>query len=560
VSWISEIKLELHRQLGQAVEGLKASGQLEFSQLPSYIIEVPREKSHGDFASNIAMLLAKEAKMPPRKIAEMIVAAFDKDNRFVDTLEIAGPGFINFRLEPAWLAKGLAALLAEGPAYGNSDTGKGQKIQVEFVSANPTGELHMGNARGAAIGDTLASLLDAAGYQVEREFYVNDAGNQIEKFGLSLEARYLKLLGEEVEFPEDGYHGDDIIRTMEALIGEVGDKYKDTDSQLRRELLTRYALEKKITDIRETLEAFGVHYDVWFSEQTLHDSGAVAQVVEDLNEKGYLFEEEGALWFKSSLFGMEKDEVLVRSNGIPTYYAADIAYHKNKFERGFQEVVNIWGADHHGHVARLKGGIEALGYDPDRLQVILMQLVRLFQNGEIMRMSKRAGTYVTLQELMEEVGVDAARFFFVMRSADSQMDFDLDLAKSQTADNPVFYVQYAHARICSILQQGQENGITLDNMGQADLSLLQEESEKDLIRKMLDLPEEIAYAALHREPHRIAVYVLDLAGLFHTFYTNCRVLGVDASLMAARLRLCEATASCIAKCLKLLGVTAPTHM
>ncbi len=560
MSCIGEIKKVLHQALGQAVEKLKAQGELNYESLPPYIIEVPRDKSHGDFASNLAMLLTKQAKMPPRQIADRIVAAFDKTGTPVMALEIAGPGFLNFRLSPNWLTEGLADLLAQGESFGNSTVGNGKKVQVEFVSANPTGELHMGNARGAAIGDTLASLLAAAGFQVEREFYVNDAGNQIEKFGISLEARYLELLGQEVVFPEDGYHGEDIRRTMQEFIAEQGDRYLTVAPEERRQIFVDYALAKKIADIKEALASFGVHYDVWFSEKTLHESGAVKAVVDELQEKGAIFEQDGALWFRSSQYGTEKDEVLVRANGIPTYYAADIAYHQNKFERGFDEVINIWGADHHGHVARLKGAMQALGYEPSRLEVILMQLVRLFQGGEIVRMSKRAGTYVTLQELIEDVGVDAARFFFVMRSADSQMDFDMDLAKSQTADNPVFYVQYAHARIYSILQQGQEQGISLENLGQADLSLLTEASEKDLIRKMLDLPEEVAYAAVHREPHRIAIYVQDLAGLFHAFYTNCRVLGVEEPLMAARLRLCQATALCIAKCLKLLGVSAPRHM
>lgn len=560
MSCIGEIKKVLHQALGQAVEKLKAQGELNYESLPPYIIEVPRDKSHGDFASNLAMLLTKQAKIPPRQIAERIVAAFDKTGTPVMALEIAGPGFLNFRLSPNWLTEGLADLLAQGESFGNSTVGNGKKVQVEFVSANPTGELHMGNARGAAIGDTLASLLAAAGFQVEREFYVNDAGNQIEKFGISLEARYLELLGQEVVFPEDGYHGEDIRRTMQEFIAEQGDRYLTVAPEERRQIFVDYALAKKIADIKEALASFGVHYDVWFSEKTLHESGAVKAVVDELQEKGAIFEQDGALWFRSSQYGTEKDEVLVRANGIPTYYAADIAYHQNKFERGFDEVINIWGADHHGHVARLKGAMQALGYEPSRLEVILMQLVRLFQGGEIVRMSKRAGTYVTLQELIEDVGVDAARFFFVMRSADSQMDFDMDLAKSQTADNPVFYVQYAHARIYSILQQGQEQGISLENLGQADLSLLTEASEKDLIRKMLDLPEEVAYAAVHREPHRIAIYVQDLAGLFHAFYTNCRVLGVEEPLMAARLRLCQATALCIAKCLKLLGVSAPRHM
>ncbi len=416
----------------------------------------------------------------------------------------------------------------------------------------------MGNARGAAIGDSLASVMQAAGYQVEREFYINDAGNQIEKFGLSLEARYLELLGQTVDFPEDGYHGEDIRRTMAEFISEQGDRYQDVPSDQRRPVLVEYALAKKIAACKETLKNFGVEYDVWFSEQSLHQAGAVQGVVDTLAQKGYIVEKDGAKWFTAGQFGAEKDEVLIRANGVPTYYAADIAYHKNKFDRGFQHVINIWGADHHGHVARLKGAMDALGYDGSRLEVILMQLVRLFQDGEILRMSKRSGTYVTLQELIDDVGKDAARFFFILRSADSQMDFDLDLAKSQSADNPVFYVQYAHARICSILRQGEAEGVT--PTPEADFALLTAESEQDLLKKILELPEEIAYAATQREPHRVAVYVMELAGLFHTFYANCRVLGVERPLMAARLGLAKAAVDTIRKCLTLLGVSAPERM
>ena len=488
MSWIKEIKENLYEKLKQAAILAKNDAEISFDILPDFVIEVPRERSHGDFAGNLAMLLAKQAHMNPRKIGEILINHLDLSDTLAEKAEVAGAGFINFTMSAGWLNPGLTAILLEGEHYGDSNAGKGKKVQVEFVSANPTGELHMGNARGAAIGDSLASVMQAAGYEVEREFYVNDAGNQIEKFGLSLEARYLQELGENVPFPEDGYHGEDVQRTMHAFIKEFGDKYLNTASDLRREVFTRYALDKKITAIKAGLERFGVNYDVWFSEQSLHDSGAVSEVVEELADKGYIEEKEGALWFKADSFGAEKAEVLVRANGIPTYYAADIAYHKNKFERGFEQVINIWGADHHGHVARLKAGVDALGYDSKNLDVILMQLVRLFQGGEIMRMSKRAGTYVTLEELMDEVGVDAARFFFAMRSADSQMDFDLDLAKSESSDNPVYYVQYAHARICSILAQAEEQGIKLPNLKEIKFDLLKEESEDILIRKLLDLP------------------------------------------------------------------------
>ncbi|MCL2677600.1 MAG: arginine--tRNA ligase, partial [Clostridiales bacterium] len=427
------------------------------------------------------------------------------------------------------------------------------------VSANPTGELHMGNARGAALGDTLASLLALAGYEVQREFYINDAGNQIERFASSLEARYLQILGQDVGFPEDGYHGEDITRTMQGLYEEAGDKYADMEPSLRREFLTTYALDKKIGGIRETLAAFGVRYDVWFSEQSLHDSGAIVKTLEKLNQAGWLYEKEGATWLACTRFGEEKDEVLIRANGIPTYFAADIAYHDNKFQRGFGKVINIWGADHHGHVARMKGAMQCLGYDKERLEVILMQLVRLMSGGEILRMSKRTGTYVTLAELMEEVGTDAARFFFVMRSADSQMDFDMDLARKQSADNPVFYVQYAHARICSILAAAQKEGL-FPLPETADFALLRHESELALIRKLADFPDEIVYAGKHREPHRIAVYLTELATAFHNFYTNCRVLDEDKLLSLARLLLVKSVAGVLAAGLGAMGVSAPQKM
>lgn len=560
MSWVKKTKENIHDMLTAAAWAAKEKGELNLESIQDFVVEIPRDKTHGDFAANIAMLLAKQAHKAPRMIAQNIIDNLQTEDTYVAAVEIAGAGFINFRLAENWLADGLADAVKQGEKYGNSDYGAGKKVQVEFVSANPTGELHMGNARGAAIGDSLASLLAAAGYDVEREFYVNDAGNQIEKFGCSLEARYLQQLGVDVEFPEDGYHGDDITKTMQEFIAEVGDKYLNVAVEERRADMVKYALEKKIADIRSGLARFGVEYDVWFSEQTLHDSGAVLAVVDELAEKGYIEEKEGAKWFHAEKFGAEKPEVLVRANGIPTYYAADIAYHKNKFDRGFEKVINIWGADHHGHVARLKGAVDAIGYDPEKLDIILMQLVRLFQGGEIVRMSKRSGKYVTLQELMDDVGVDASRFFFVMRSADSQMDFDLDLAKSESSENPVYYVQYAHARICSILRQASEQGITLPDVAAVDFSLLKDETEIDLIKKILDLPEEIVYSAVHQEPHRIAAFAMDMAGLFHSFYGRCRVLGVEADIQAARLHLCKAAAGCIAKSLQLIGVSAPDHM
>ena len=560
MSLYENIKTQVTNQLVEAAHSAQAAGKLEFEELPNFVLEEPRERQHGDLATNLAMVLAKQAKRSPREIAATLINHLDTTGTWIESSEIAGAGFINFRLNPSWLTNVIDTVIKAGELYGQVDIGKGQKIQVEFVSANPTGLLHMGNARGAALGDSLASLLSTAGYEVSREFYINDTGNQIHNFGLSLEARYLQQLGQEAPFPEGGYHGEDLIETVKGLIAKVGDKYLSVESGLRREFLVRYALDEKMRDIRETLQDFGVEYDVWFNEQSLHDSGAVRSTMEELEKKGYIYEKEGALWLKSTLLGDEKDEVVVRSNGTPTYFAADIAYHRNKFERGFNRVINIWGADHHGHVARLKGAMSALGYDADNLQIILMQLVRLIQNGEVVKMSKRSGQYITLRELMDEVGKDAARFFFNLRDPDSTVDFDMDLAKAQSSDNPVYYVQYAHARMCSILRQAEELGDAGISPLAEDLKRLDSSEERDLLKKMADLPSEIIVAARLMEPHRLARYVLDLAGLFHTFYNSQRVLVDDDGLRRARLSLVTAVKQIISNVLGILGVSAPEKM
>ncbi|MFZ7104787.1 MAG: arginine--tRNA ligase [Peptococcaceae bacterium] len=558
MSIIEKVKSNIRSQLIASLEANKNEGKIAYTGLPNFIIEVPREKNHGDFAANIAMLLAKEAKMNPRQIAQLIVENFNKETTWVEKIDIAGPGFINFYLSTDWMYQVLPIVEEEDHKYGSSNVGAGLKVQVEFVSANPTGLLHMGNARGAALGDTLANLLSAAGYDVTKEFYINDAGNQIENFGKSLEARYYQELGHDFPFPEEGYHGQDIIDTVKKIIGEVGEEYLDLDQDERRKKLIDTALAEKISAIRKALLEFGVEYDIWFSETELHKSGAIAEVIKLLQEKDLIYEQEGALWFRSSKFGSDdKDEVVVRSNGTPTYFAADIAYHKNKFDRGFDWVINIWGADHHGHVARMKGAVEAVGYNPDHLTVMLMQLVRLFRGGEIVRMSKRTGKYITLSELVEEVGKDAARYFFVMRSPDSHLDFDMDLAKQESSENPVYYVQYAHARICSILKAV---GTDLPQGKNINLELLKEPAELELIRKIADLPDEIAQGAKALEPHRIARYGHDLAGNFHTFYNNCRVLSEDKELQNARLVLVNATRITLRNVLMLLGVTAPERM
>ncbi|NPV28770.1 MAG: arginine--tRNA ligase [Firmicutes bacterium] len=555
---LERIRSEIYQGLVRAARGAREQGEIAWESLPSFALEVPRERAHGDFATNLALLLARELGRPPRAVAQALLQFFPAGEvAYLSRTEVAGPGFINFFLDPSWLYEVLVEVEAQDERYGCSDLGQGEKVQVEFVSANPTGLLHMGNARGAALGDTLANILTAAGYDVTREFYINDAGNQIETFGLSLEARYLQLLGYDVPFPEDGYPGEDLIESMKGLIAQVGDRYVGIDPDLRRERLIKYALKEKLAQMERDLADFGVVYDVWFSEQSLHDSGAVEEVLRELQAKGYLYEEEGALWFRSTLFGEEKDEVLVRSNGTPTYFAADIAYHQNKFRRGFSRVINIWGADHHGHVSRLKGALRALGLDPDRLEVIIMQLVRLFRGGELVRMSKRTGEYITLRELMEEVGRDAARYFFVMRSADSHLDFDLDLAREQSSENPVYYIQYAHARICSILRQSDAPPPRAE---EAVLEVLRDPAELALIRKIAELPGEILFAATHLEPHRLAHYAYELATLFHGFYTTCRVLTEDPVLRAARLVLVNASRIALRNTLKLLGVSAPERM
>jgi len=525
-------------------------------------LEIPKEKAHGDFACNLAMLLAKELRMPPRKIADAIEAHIEKDS-LIEKTEVAGAGFINFYLSEAWLYPVMQHIEEMGTDYGKIDFGKGKKVMVEFVSANPTGPMHMGNARGGALGDCLASVLEYAGFEVTREFYINDAGNQIEKFGKSLEARYIQLLkGEDaVEFPEDGYHGEDITEHMRKFIELEGDKYLEADAQTRKNALVAYALEKNIAYLKEDLEKYRIFYDVWFRESTLHESGAVKEVVEKLTENGYTYDKEGALWLNCVKMGLEKDEVLVRNNGIPTYFAADIAYHVNKLkDREFDLAIDVWGADHHGHVARMKGAMAALGINPDRFEVVLMQLVRLVRGGETVRMSKRTGKAITLSDLLDDCSIDVARFFFNMRMAGSHLDFDLELAVKEDSDNPVYYVQYAHARICSILKLLAEEGIKVKKYGEIKVELLKEEAEITLLKKLAELPEEIKAAAITREPARMTRYVIELATDFHSFYNSCRVKGCEEELTFARLKLIESVKIVIEGVLAMLKIDAPEKM
>lgn len=557
---IEEIKSALRSMIISALNQARAEQALVFDSIPDFVIEVPREKGHGDFACNAAMLMAKSARRAPREIAQIIVDHLDRQAlSHLDQVAVAGAGFINMYLRSDWLYKIPALVMRMKEAYGSAPR-NGKRVQVEFVSANPTGNLHMGNARGGAIGDTLANVLHYAGYDVEREFYINDAGNQIEIFAESLEARYLQLSGQNVTFPENGYAGQDVVDTVKSIRAREGDSLLQVDSRERQQRLVAMALEEKLAYIRHTLESFGISYDLWYSEKTLHESGQVKAVIEELRQKGYIYEKDGAQWFRTTLLGDEKDEVVIRANGLPTYFAADIAYHKDKFERGFDWVIDVWGADHHGHVARMKGAMAALGYDPAQLDVILMQLVRLYRGGQIVRMSKRTGTTVSLDELIEEVGRDAARFSFVMRNPDSHLDFDMELAKQQSLENPVYYVQYAHARICSIFRQAGAAGVKWDQGETPDIAVLNQAEEIAILRKIAEFPMEVEVAAKTLAPHRIARYSLDLAALFHSYYNHYRVLQENAALQTARLNLMKAIQIVIANALSIIGVTAPEHM
>lgn len=526
--------------------------------IPEIVIEVPKDEGFGDFSSNIAMQLPRLTKQPPKVIGETIIRNMDKENPYIEKIEMAGPGFINFYLRTSWLYEVLEEIWETRENYGKLEIGKGKRVNVEFISANPTGPMHMGNARGGAIGDSISSILHWAGYTVTREFYINDAGNQIEKFGQSLESRYLQLLGQDVAFPEDGYHGSDITEHMKNFIEDNGSKYLNTESEDRKKVFVEYALKLNLAKIKDDLNGYGIKYDVWFSESTLHCNNRVLKIIEELKEKGYAYEKEGAIWFKATDFGCEKDDVLIRNNGIPTYFAADIAYHANKLiTREFDWAINVWGADHHGHVARLKGAMEALGLDPSRLTVIIMQLVRLTRKGEIERMSKRTGKMVTLSDLIDEVGKDAARFFFNLRSPESHLDFDLSLAVEQSNENPVFYVQYAYARICSILRQLDDVEVSFSNVS---LPLLKEKEELILMRKLADFPLEISSAIEKLDPSKITKYAMELSSQFHTFYNACRVKGENMELMKSRILLIQCTKQVIKNVLDILGIEAPERM
>ncbi len=569
---------QLRTAIGAAIREAIAAGELPAGDLPEYTVEVPGDRSHGDLATNVAMVSARAFRRAPRQIADALVAHLVLDGTYFDKVEVAGPGFINLFLSPAYYGDVVSDVLTQGENYGRSTYGNGGRMMVEYVSANPTGPMHMGNARGGALGDCLASVLDAAGYEVWREFYINDAGNQIEKFGLSLEVRYLQLLqGEDsVEMPEDAYHGDDIKTHAAGFAAIHGDAYVAADSATRRQALIDYALPLNIEKMKADMAKYRIVYDRWFTESTLHQNGELQEIIDILTEKGLTYEKDGALWYKAGQYGEKyqpkkhlnrdgeeegiKDEVLVRANGNPTYFAADIAYHRNKFLRGYDVLIDVWGADHHGHVARMKGAMDAVGLDGSKLNVVLMQLVRLVRDGEIVRMSKRSGKAIQLSDLLDEVPVDAARFFFNQREANTQMEFDLGLAIEQSSSNPVYYVQYAHARICSILRKLENDGVVLDTATAEQLALLVQPEERELIRHLSCLESTIIDGARSLDPSGITRYALDLAGLFHKFYNACHVSGVEKDLMLARVALCKATRITLHNALTIMKIDAPDSM
>lgn len=573
----SDAVLQLQNVIINAINTAIEKGQLPQAEIPQFIIETPADRKNGDLATNAAMAGAKAFRMPPFKIAQAITENIDLNDTLFAKFETAGPGFINFFLSPVYYAKVLKEIENKGKDYGKTSFGNGKKIMVEFVSANPTGPMHMGNARGGALGDCLAAVLDKAGYSVWREFYVNDAGNQIEKFACSLEARYLQIYKDDIAFPEDGYQGADITDLAQSYADENGDKLLNIESEQRKQALVDYALPKNISKMQADMAKYRINYDKWFFESELHNSNQVTQVIELLTQKGLTYESDGAIWYKNKevltnklleqgktqqyIDNLElKDDVLIRQNGNPTYFAADIAYHKNKFDRGFDTCIDVWGADHHGHVMRMKGAMDAIGYDGSKLNVVLMQLVKLVRNGELVKMSKRTGKAIQLCDLLDEVPVDSARFLFNTREANSQMDFDLDLAVTQDNQNPVYYVQYAHARICSIIKALSKDGITPRTCTEQELTLLNTDEELELINHLAAYTNEIIMAAKDYDPTKITRYVTQLATLFHKFYNACRVKGEDDALMQARLNLCIAVKTVINNVLTMFNISCPEQM
>ena len=553
---LSLIEEQLRKIITDAVNSAMENGKLPKGDIPEFAVEIPKTAEHGDLSANIAMVGARAFRMAPPKIAAAITEEISLENSYFSKCEIAGPGFMNFFLGKEFAAMTVKAVLDNKENYGRTDYGKNKRVLVEFVSANPTGPMHIGNARGGALGDCLAASLDWAGYDVNREFYVNDAGNQIEKFKTSLEVRYLQIFDPSIEMPEDAYLGQDIIDHAKNFEAIHGDKYVNADREERRQALCDFALPKNIAKLKTDLEKYRINYDKWFHESSLHNDGSVKEIIEKMKASGYTYEKDGALWFKATELGDEKDRVLVRDNGIPTYFVPDIAYHYNKLvTRGYDKAIDILGADHHGYIARMKAALTALGIDSDRLDIIIMQMVRLIKDGETYKLSKRSGKAITLETLLEEVPIDAARLFFNLREPNSHLEFDLDLAISENSQNPVYYVQYAHARICSILKVMEDTDIA-----DADLTVLTEPSEKALIFKLAGMPSQIISAAKEYDPSVITRYLIDLATLFHRFYTECRVKDAPDDIRKARVALLYATKQAICNGCVILGITAPEYM
>lgn len=557
---IEQAKKEVREIILGAVGAAVAAQKLPAEPMPDFTIEIPNDSAHGDFSCNAALVSAKAFHSNPRAIAQTIADSAVLAGTVFDKIEVAGPGFINFFVSPRWFGETVSAVLENGADYGKVNVGKGKRVLVEFVSANPTGPMHIGNARGGAIGDCLSSLLEYAGYYVEREFYINDAGNQVNKFGLSLDYRYRQHFGDDIEMPEDSYHGQDIIDHAEKFAEIYGDKYMHDTEENRRAALVAYALPINIQGLKDDLAKYRIHYNTWFRESTLHESGRVKEIVEILKEKGHTYEKDGAVWFKASEFGDDQDRVLVRANGVPTYFVPDIAYHYNKLvTRNFDIAIDILGADHHGYIARMKAALTALGIDPNRLDVVIMQMVRLVRNGETVKLSKRSGKAITLATLLDEIPMDAARFFFNLRDPDTHLEFDLDLAIEESSKNPVFYVQYAHARICRILERMKEDGIERKELPAGEL-IYTEPAELALVRKLASLPQEITEAAKAYNPSVITRYVQELAQLFHKFYDTCKIKGEEEKILRSRLALCEAVKTVFRNMLNLLKVDAPEKM
>jgi arginyl-tRNA synthetase len=561
---IEDAKLSVDELLKKAYDKAVAAGQLPDVGFPQGRIDIPKDTANGDYAANHAMTGAKKLQLPPRKIAEILVENMELAGSYLDEkIEIAGPGFLNFRLSDKWFADVLTAVSTEGERYGRSDEGRGEKVMVEFVSANPTGPMTIGNARGGVLGDTLASVLDAAGYDVWREFYVNDAGNQVDLFGKSIEARYIQLIKGEnaVEFPENGYHGDDIKQLARLIFDKDGDKWINANTDERCKAFVEFGLPYNIEIMKKHLERYRISFDRWFLESSLHESGYVAETVKLLTDAGCTYEKDDALWLRNTDFGADKDEVLRRANGFYTYYAVDIAYHRNKFiERGFDRVIDVWGADHHGHAIRFAASMTApcLGLKDKKLDFLIMQMVRLVRGDEVVKVSKRTGKALTLNDLMDEIGVDACRFFFNAKP-DTHLEFDLDLAIRQDSENPVYYVQYAHARICSLIEAMAQDGHAVPS-GAVNAALLDTEQERELIKQLAQFTDEIRFASRDYDPSRINRYVTELAARFHRFYNSCRIKDAQPELMAARLTLCDCTRRVIENALTIIGIAAPEKM